>query len=148
MIIIYLIGIVVEIIWLVYVKFSLNTIDILQYMLYSIGIPAVIVALTSFLYSLKSQNSTRKKYICSVINSVIMASVLMIFCMIFIDSDVMNTIMNNTITSENVQVSISFAKAGDNVQSYLIFIAIGGLGTLLGNKFGKKKVIVQDEYDD
>ncbi|MBO6154650.1 MAG: hypothetical protein J6O60_04390 [Lachnospiraceae bacterium] len=148
MIIIYLIGIVVEIIWLVYVKFSLNTIDILQYMLYSIGIPVVIVALTSFLYSLKSHNSTRKKYICSVINSVIMASVLTIFCMLFINSDVINTIMNNTITSENVQVSISLAKAGDNVQSYLIFIAIGGLGTLLGNKFGKKKVIVQDEYDD
>lgn len=148
MIIIYLIGIVVEIIWLTYVKFSLNTIDILQYMLYSIGIPVVIVALTSFLYSLKSQNGTRKKYICSVINSVIMASVLTIFCTIFIDSDVINTIMNNTITSENVQVSISQAKAGDNVQSYLIFIAIGGLGTLLGNKFGKKKVIVQNEYDD
>lgn len=148
-IIIYLFGIIVEIIWLVYVKFNLNTIDILQYMLYSIVIPALIVALTSFVYSLKSRNSTKKKYIYSVINSTIMATILTVFCLVFIDIDVLNTIMNNTATSENVQVSISQAKAGDNVQSYLIFIAIGGIGTLLGNKFGKRnEVINPDEYDD
>lgn len=147
--IIYLIGIIVELIWLVYVKINLDTMNIIQYMIYSIVVPALIVAATSFIYALKSQESARKNYVYSVANSIIMATILTVFCLLFINEDAITVIMDNTVTSDNVQVSISQAKAGDNIQSYLIFIAIGGLGTLLGNKIGKKKdEPKQDEYDD
>lgn len=147
--IIYLIGIIVELIWLAYVKINLDAMNIIQYMIYSIVIPALIVAVTSFIYALRSQDSARKNYAYSVVNSIIMATILIVFCLLFINEDVINLIMNNTVTSDHIQVSISQAKAGDNIQSYLIFIAIGGLGTLLGNRIGKKKdEPKQDEYDD
>ena len=147
---IFLLGSIIEIVWLIYVKFNLESLDILKYMLYSIVIPALIVFITSFAYSFLS-GVIQKKYMYSVINSIIMATILTIFGLLFINAEIMNNIMLNTVTSNNVEVSISQAKASDNIQSYIIFIAVGGLGTLLGNKLSRKKgdkSKLQDEYDD
>lgn len=148
---IYLFGILIEFVWLVYVKFNLESLSILQYMLYSIALPALIVFLSSLSYSILNNDSKKKNYIYALISSVIMATILTVFCLLFVSTDMMNQIMLNTVASDNVQVSITQAKASDNIQSYIIFIAISGLGTLLGNKVSKKKkneLQPQDEYDN
>lgn len=69
---------------------------------------------------------------------------------ISIDTEIMDIIIANTVTSDNMQVSLNQANAGDNIQSFIIFIAIGGIGSLLGNKLSQKDKNVGEgieEYD-
>lgn len=136
------------------VSINLNALNVFTYLL-SVGLlPAIILFVTSLLYSLNAKTTKKIKYIVAVMLAFVFSVIMLVFCANMITTELIDIIISNSITADTTQVSMSTASAGDNIQSILLFVAFSGLGVFVGNrirtsKHKKDKNFCQkDEYDD
>lgn len=148
------VGLCVLFLELFIVSTNLKALNVFTYLL-SVGVlPAVILFITSLLYSLNAKTTKKIKYIVAIMIALVFSAILLVFCANMITTELIDLIISNSITSDTAQVSMSTASAGDNIQSILLFVAFSGFGAFIGNrirtsKHKKDKNFYQrDEYDD
>lgn len=132
---------------------NLSQLNIFTYLL-AIGIlPAVILLVSMLLYSATTGASSGVTYVVAIVMALICAAAMLVYCGNAITPELVDTILANSVTSENTQVSMTTASAGDNIQSVLIFAAFSGLGAFIGNRIRRKQISAtpasaRDEYDN
>ncbi len=129
----------------------LEQLNVLSYLLFIGIIPAVILCVCALLYSATAKTSVKASYVAAIVMALLFAGVMLLYCSAVATPELMDTILTNSMTSENVKVSMTTASAGDNIQSVLIFVAFSGVGAFIGNRIRKKRspaeVLIDDEYD-
>lgn len=124
---------------LIVVRLNLTSLNVLTY-LSAIGFfPAIILFVTSLIYSSQSRASKLGKYIASIVCAIVFSVVLLVYCDVFISKEIVDQIIQNSISSDTTQVSMNTATAGDNIQSILLYVAFSGLGCYIGTLVYKKK---------
>ena len=89
----------------------------------------------------------------AIVLALVFSGIMLVYCSAIVTPELMETILANSMTSENTQVSMTTATAGDNIQSVLMYTAFAGLGALVGNRIRRKKTPApvaesQNEYDN
>ncbi len=151
-IVILIIGIALQTLLMIYLSSILNSLTIITFMLFTILLPNIIIAISSLLFAIFTKVKRKVILSINVCYACISATISLIFCSIFVDNDLMNILIENTVVSDNMQVSITLATAGDNIQSYIIAVALAGISTLIAdkikNRYSGKKMPVTDLYDN
>ncbi|MGI5889004.1 MAG: hypothetical protein ACOX6J_06500 [Oscillospiraceae bacterium] len=117
----------------------LERLNVLTYML-AIGLlPLLTLFICGILYGRSSDASKSGKYFVSVFAAVLFSIVLMIFCSNLITEDVIAKIIENSMTSQTMQVSMTEGTVLDNVISFIMLIASSVIGCLIGCSIRKRK---------
>lgn len=138
---------------LLVVNGRLQQLNILSYLL-AIGIiPALILFVSMLLHGAVGKGKPAFAYGLAIAMALVFSGVMLIYCSNAITPELVDTILANSVTSENTQVSMTEATAGDNIQSVLIFMAFAGMGAFIGNRIGRKKTpaaapAAESEYDN
>lgn len=145
-------GILVLLVELLIVNGNLPQLNVLSYLLCIGIIPAVILCVSSLLYSATAKSSVTLSYALAIIMALVFSGIMLLYCSAAITPELVDTILANSVSAENTQVSMTAASAGDNIQSVLIFVAFSGAGAFIGNRIRKKRnapeIIADSEYDD
>ena len=137
--IIWLVGLITLVFEFVIVTINLTRLNILTYLLYIGFFPAFILFVTSLVYSFQANTSKLSKYILSVIVAVIFSAILLVYFGVYINEEIVERIIQNSMTFDTMQVSINTATVGDNIQMFLLYIAFSGIGCFIGNLVYKKR---------
>ncbi len=150
------IGVLILLAELLIVNGFLAQLNIFTYLLVIGIIPAIVLFAGSLLHSMFTKASALFTYIAALVIALVFSGIMLIYCSATITPELIDTILNNTITSDTAQVSMTTASAGDNIQSILIFVAFSGIGAFVGNCIRNKKaaapakqpVDIASEYDN
>lgn len=146
------VGLAAMLVELLILNGCLGSLNVLTYLL-AIGIiPAVILCVSTLLFSANTKIPAKFTYVAALVMALVFAGIMLLYCSAVITPELVNTILTNSITSDTTQVSMTTASAGDNIQSVLIFVAFSGVGAFIGNRIRKKKTpapvaTAEDEYD-
>lgn len=154
-ILIWFLGFFVLALELVFIAFNLINLNVFTYLLCIGFIPAIVLFVTSLIYSSFANKTKLTKYVMAIVVALIFSIILLTFCELLISEEIVNQIIKNSMTSDTTQVSMNTATAGDNIQSILLYIAFSGIGCFVGTLIYKKrtsKTIAQEtntatEYD-
>ncbi|MFQ7574940.1 MAG: hypothetical protein ACLRLD_05980 [Lachnospira sp.] len=147
-------GLVFILLELLIVNNFLEQLNVFTYLLAVGFLPAVILFFSSFLYSCYSSVDKKIKYVLAIMLALIFSVIMLVYCGSVINSEIIDIIVKNSMTSDMVTVSMNPASAGDNIQSVLLFVAFSGVGAILGNKINRKRkkaffeTNISQEYDD
>ena len=109
-------------------------------------IPAILLLGGALLFGLKSDATKAFKYVVSLVFAVVFSVIVLGYCTLFVDEELITTIVQNTISDDSILVSVNMASAGDNIQSILLFIAFSGIGCFIGTHIhGKKNKVRHSE---
>lgn len=132
-----LIGLALE---LVLVAINLDSLNVITFML-GIGlIPAIILFVASLIFGSFSDRTKLTKYVMSIMVALVFSAILITFCQIMLRPEIVERIIENSVSTGTTQVSMSTATAGDNIQSVLLYIAFSGLGCFIGTSIYKKRM--------
>lgn len=134
----------------------LDRLNILTYLLVIGIIPAVILFICSLLHSSTTRASGLSTYVTALVVALLFAGIMLAYCGTMFSSELVDSILANSVTSDTTQVSMSTASAGDNIQSILLFVAFSAAGAFIGNRIRRKKTAktsavtgkTESEYDD
>lgn len=146
-------GVIALLVELLILNSSLQQLNVLTYLLTVGIIPAVMLFVSLLLYSITAKAPAKLTYVMAIVLALVFSGIMLAYCSAVVTPELMDTILANSITSENTQVSMTAASTGDNIQSILMYTAFAGLGALVGNRIRRKKaptpvVTAQDEYDN
>ncbi|NLE24262.1 MAG: hypothetical protein GX625_02805 [Clostridiaceae bacterium] len=139
-ILVWFLGLFVLALELVFITFNLTNLNVLTYLLCIGFIPAIILFVTSLIYSSFANKTKLTKYVLAIVAALVFSAILLTFCELMISTETVNQIIENSMTSDTTQVSMNTATAGDNIQSILLYVAFSGVGCFIGTSIYKKKM--------
>ncbi len=124
---------------LIYLKINLSSIDILEYMMFTLLIPIILSFLMSLVLGFIDWNNKRV-ILYNVFFSIFFFLIIGVFNIIFIDTDALNKMQTNLgeISTVEIQSSNTNNMAG-NITAILLFTAVSGIGTVIGKKIASIK---------
>ena len=147
------VGVVVLLVELLILNSSLWQLNVLTYLLTVGIIPAIVLFVSLLLYGMTAKSSAKLTFVMAILLALVFSGIMLAYCSAVVTPELMDTILANSVTSENTQVSMTTATAGDNIQSILMYTAFAGLGAMVGNRIRRKKnpapvANPRDEYDN
>mgnify|MGYP001396197507 CR=1 FL=1 len=145
------VGGLLQVALMLYLTSVLKTFTIINFMVFTILLPNVIIAISAFLFGIGNKIKRKIMLTINICYAVMSVTLFMVFSNLFVDEKLISILIENTVVSNNMKVSVSPATAGDNIQSYIIAIAIAGIATMIADKINKKhlekKEALSDLYD-
>ncbi len=136
---IWVVGVAALAIELIIANIHLSELTVFTYLLVIGIIPAILLLGGALLFGLKSDATKAFKYVVSLALAVVFSVIVLGYCTLFVDEELITTIVQNTVSDDGILVSVNMASAGDNIQSILLYIAFSGIGCFIGTHMHKKK---------
>lgn len=124
-----------------------KTHTIFYYMTSVVFLPAAYILISSLLSGLMAKDDLPRLLAVHIGAAVVISLVISLGTHFLLTEETLNTIISNTESLETAgELNVSKGGAGDIIQAVVCFIALGGLGSLIGYKIGKKRRMAPKAY--
>ena len=131
------ISIIFTIITLVISSPKLEEMSIFNYLFSVVVLPIIYILVFSIISTVVANIEFKSSLLGNAVISFINALIITVTSVILVTEEVINKIISNTSVGEGVEMSIGAGSAGDNLQSFILFIAVAGISTFIGSKLRK-----------